>query len=72
MLNERAGVPGADCSEERDLHRCQEEIRRLTAENQELRRAAMSLGDLAERLNQELNAERRRLDPPLLEPTTNS
>ncbi len=42
-----------------ELRRCHEEIRRLRAENQELRRAATSFGDLAERLNRQLNTERR-------------
>jgi len=66
MLNECTGMPVSDCSDESDLHRCREEIRRLTAENQELRRVATSLGDLAERLNQELK-ERRLESPALLE-----
>jgi hypothetical protein len=37
-----------------DLKRCHEEIRRLTAENQDLRRAAICFADLAERLNRQL------------------
>jgi hypothetical protein len=67
MLDDCTGMPGSDGSDESDLHRCREEIRRLTAENQELRRAATCLGDLAERLNRELNAKRRLDSPPLLE-----
>ena len=43
-----------------ELRRCHEEIRRLTTENQDLRRAAIYFGDLAERLNRQLSAERRR------------
>ncbi len=42
-----------------ELCRCHEQIRRLTAENQELRRASTFFADLAERLNRELCAERR-------------
>jgi hypothetical protein len=42
-----------------ELKRCQAEIMRLQAENQELRRASESFGCLAERLNRELRAERR-------------
>ncbi len=42
-----------------ELKRCHAEIRRLKAENQDLRRASESFGYLAERLNQELRAERR-------------
>lgn len=43
-----------------ELRRCLEEIRRLKVENQDLRRASEAFGHLAERLNQELYAERRR------------
>jgi len=42
-----------------ELTRYRQEIRRLLAENQELRRAASCFGDLAERLNRQLHAERR-------------
>jgi hypothetical protein len=42
------------------LERCHEEIRRLEAENQDLRRASESFGYLAERLNQELRDVRGR------------
>jgi hypothetical protein len=42
-----------------ELHRYRQEIRRLIAENQDLRRAATCFGDLAERLNRQLHAERR-------------
>ncbi len=45
--------------EEEELKRCHAEIRRLKAENQDLRRASESFGYLAERLNTELRAERR-------------
>jgi hypothetical protein len=37
-----------------ELKRCHAEIRRLEAENQDLRRASESFGDLADRLNQKL------------------
>ncbi len=47
---------------EDELTRCHEEIRRLTAENQDLRRASETFGYLAERLNQALRAERRLRD----------
>ena len=40
------------------IHRCHEEIRRLKTENDDLRRAAESFGQLAERLNRQLRAER--------------
>jgi predicted RNase H-like nuclease (RuvC/YqgF family) len=40
------------------IRRCNEEIRRLKTENDELRRAAESFGQLAERLNRALRAER--------------
>jgi len=43
-----------------DLKRCQEEVRRLEAENHDLRDSSDSFGCLAERLNQELHSERRR------------
>jgi hypothetical protein len=42
-----------------EVRRCHEEIRRLKAENHELRLASESFGHLAERLNQALRAERR-------------
>jgi len=42
-----------------ELQGCHEEIQRLTLENQELRQAAECFGDLAERLNRQLQAERR-------------
>lgn len=42
-----------------ELHYCLEQIRLLTAENQDLRRASTCFADLAERLNQQLSAERR-------------
>src|SRR3974390_952942 len=42
-----------------ELHRCLEQIRVLTAENQDLRRASTCFADLAERLNRQLCAERR-------------
>ena len=42
-----------------ELIRCYEEIRRLKAENRDLRRSSESFGHLAERLNLELRAERR-------------
>lgn len=41
-----------------ELTRYREELRRLTAENRDLRRAAKFFGDLAERLNRQLRAER--------------
>jgi hypothetical protein len=40
------------------IRRCHEEIRRLETENDDLRRAAESFGQLAERLNRQLRAER--------------
>jgi len=43
-----------------ELQRCYEQIQRLTAENQDLRRASECFGALAERLNRELVAERNR------------
>jgi predicted RNase H-like nuclease (RuvC/YqgF family) len=43
-----------------ELQRCYEQIQRLTAENQDLRRASECFGALAERLNRELLAERNR------------
>jgi hypothetical protein len=43
-----------------ELHRCLEQIRLLTDENQDLRRASTCFADLAERLNRQLCAERRR------------
>jgi hypothetical protein len=45
--------------DDEELKRCQSEIRRLKAENDDLRRASESFGYLAERLNQELHEERR-------------
>jgi hypothetical protein len=42
-----------------ELHRCLEQIRLLTDENQDLRRASTCFADLAERLNRQLCAERR-------------
>lgn len=41
------------------LQRAHDEIHRLTAENLELRRASIVFGDLAERLNEQLRAERQ-------------
>jgi len=41
------------------LQRAHDEIHRLTAENQELRRASIMFGNLAERLNEQLHAERQ-------------
>jgi hypothetical protein len=41
-----------------ELTQYREEVRRLTAENRDLRRAAKFFGDLAERLNRQLRAER--------------
>jgi broad specificity phosphatase PhoE len=45
-----------------ELNRCHEEIRRLKAENMDLRRASETFGYLAERLNLALRAERRLRD----------
>jgi len=45
--------------DEEELKRCHEEIRRLKAENHDLRRASETFGYLAERLNMALRAERR-------------
>jgi len=42
------------------LKRCEEELRRLKTENEHLRLSANTFGHLAERLNGELQAERRR------------
>lgn len=42
-----------------ELSRCHKEIRRLKEENEALRAAAASFGHLAERLNRQLNTERR-------------
>ncbi len=42
-----------------ELKRCRAEIQRLQAENQHLRQSAETFGYLAERLSQELHAERR-------------
>ena len=44
--------------------RCHEEIRRLKTENDDLRRAAESFGQLAERLNRQLRAERMKRAVP--------
>jgi predicted RNase H-like nuclease (RuvC/YqgF family) len=49
----------ADMRDDDELKRCHAEIQRLKAENQDLRRASESFGDLADRLNQELQAGRR-------------
>jgi hypothetical protein len=43
-----------------ELQCCYEQIQRLIAENQELRRASECFGALAERLNRQLVAERNR------------
>jgi len=43
-----------------DLKRCEDEVDRLKAENEHLRDSANTFGHLAERLNGELRAERRR------------
>jgi hypothetical protein len=69
MLTECTGTPRCDFPDECDPHRCRDEIQRLTAENQALRRAATFLGDLAEQLNRQLHAERRLNLPPLESPT---
>jgi len=51
------------------LQRAHDEIHRLTAENLELRRASIVFGDLAERLNEQLRAERQlRWAPPARSP----
>lgn len=42
-----------------ECSRCREELARLTEENLALRRAAMTFGSLAERLNVSLQEERR-------------
>jgi hypothetical protein len=44
--------------DDNELRQCHAEIRRLKAENQDLRRASESFGSLAERLNRALLAER--------------
>jgi len=44
--------------------RCREELARLTEENVALRRAAMTFGSLAERLNISLQEERRARQRP--------
>jgi hypothetical protein len=41
-----------------DLDRYREDVRRLTAENEALRKAAHTFGELAERLNDELRRQR--------------
>lgn len=46
-----------------DLQRCQAELRELKDENRHLREAASAFGHLAERLNGQLQAERRRREP---------
>ena len=43
----------------RALDQCRETLQDVKAENEELRRSAESFGNLAERLNDELRAERR-------------
>ena len=42
-----------------DLHECQRRLEELEVENAELRAASHAFGALAERLNQELEYERR-------------
>lgn len=41
------------------LKRCEEEKRFLKAENEDLRHSAEDFGELAERLNRQLHADRR-------------
>jgi len=45
--------------DDQELKRCHEEVHRLETENNRLRQSAEAFGQLAERLNGELNAERR-------------
>ena len=45
-----------------ELARCQEELRALKEENRQLREAAAAFGSLADRLNAELQEERRLRD----------
>jgi len=47
-----------------ECSRCREELARLTEENAALRRAAMTFGGLAERLNVSLQEERRARQRP--------
>ena len=47
-----------------ECSRCREELARLTEENVALRRAAMTFGGLAERLNVSLQEERRARQRP--------
>jgi hypothetical protein len=42
-----------------ELSRCKDELRALQEENRHLRQAAASFGDLAERLSDQLDRERR-------------
>lgn len=42
-----------------ELHKCKRRLEELEVENAELRAASHAFGDLAERLNQELQRERR-------------
>ncbi len=49
----------ADDKTERALDDCQETVQELTVENEDLREAAGTFGELAERLNQALLTERR-------------
>jgi hypothetical protein len=53
-----AVAKGISCMAD-ECSRCREELARLTEENVALRRAAMTFGSLAERLNVSLQEERR-------------
>jgi hypothetical protein len=48
--------------DEDDLQKCQTELRALKDENRQLREAASAFGHLAERLNRQLQGERRARD----------
>lgn len=50
---------GRPCKAMDDLQKCQSELRALKDENRQLREAATAFGHLAERLNGQLQAERR-------------
>jgi hypothetical protein len=52
-----------------DCPHCREEIARLVEENASLRRTALALGSVAERLNVALREERRSNRVPEKEPT---
>ena len=66
VLNRRPTVVKGDTSRRRKdaLAKCEETVEHLKQENAELRKAALTFGELAERLNKNRRGDAQGLEPP--------